>query len=155
MDNFCPSLFYHCHPEIFNRQIMSRLFGLKYWSAWPKIFILQIVSRILGRKYWPASSAWFSRSRLSATCIIVLDPTTAKGARSHIQLSLEFSGVKFDVDLEFSGANANLYVEMPCSSSWARIWKSSIWTIFIREVVKKNWEKAVRLTAWVDPPQSG
>ena len=24
--------------------------------------------------------------------------------------------------------------------------------IIVREGVKKNWEKAVRLTAWVDPP---
>ena len=24
----------------------------------------------------------------------------------------------------------------------------------LREVIKKNWKKAVRLTAWVDPPPS-
>ena len=29
-------------------------------------------------------------------------------------------------------------------------------TFYLREGVRKNWEKAVRLTAWVDPlPQSG
>ena len=28
----------------------------------------------------------------------------------------------------------------------------SILTSSLREGVKKNWEKAVRLTAWVDPP---
>ena len=63
--------------------------------------------------------------------MIELDPTTAKGARSHIHLSVEFSS-----------SVENLYVEMSCSCSWEVIWKlEQGYLIYIYNKIINNFHK--------------